>query len=99
MLEGSDVVVSAVAPDGRLAGFTRAISDGVYHAKIFDVIVAPEWQGRGVGAELMRRAHRHPALASCRRIELVCLEELIPFYEALGYAAEERRVLAKRLDA
>jgi len=33
----------------RLAGFGRAISDGVYQAALYDIAVVPEMQGRGVG--------------------------------------------------
>jgi predicted N-acetyltransferase YhbS len=84
MLAGSDLVLSAVA-GGELVGFVRAITDGVYRATIFDVIVRPDWRSRGAGAELIRRAHEHPVLAGCRRIELICLEEMVPFYERFGY--------------
>ena len=84
MLEGSDLVIAATA-GGKLAGFVRAITDGVYRAKIFDLIVDPEWRGRGLGVELIERAHSHPALAECRRISLICLEDMVPFYEARGY--------------
>ncbi len=85
-LAGSDLVLSAVERDGGgLIGFVRAITDGVYRGTIFDLIVAPEWRGRGLGAELLERAHAHPALVRCRRIELICTEEMVPFYERFGY--------------
>ncbi|MCL4286687.1 MAG: N-acetyltransferase, partial [Thermoleophilia bacterium] len=42
MLAGSDVVISAVTEEGgELAGFVRAITDGVYRGVLFDLIVAP----------------------------------------------------------
>jgi len=40
--------------DGRLAGFGRAISDGAYQAAIYDVAVAPEHRGKGLGAKIMK---------------------------------------------
>ncbi len=87
MLHGSDLVLAATPRDrpGELAGFVRAITDGVYRASIFDLIVAPHWRDRGLGAELLERAHAHPVLAGCGRIELICLEEMVPFYERFGY--------------
>ncbi|PLX41344.1 MAG: GNAT family N-acetyltransferase [Deltaproteobacteria bacterium] len=34
---------------GRLAGFGRALSDGVHEAAIYDVALRPEYQGSGGG--------------------------------------------------
>ncbi len=40
--------------DGRMVGFGRAISDGVYQAAIYDVAVVPEFQGGGIGAIIVK---------------------------------------------
>jgi GNAT superfamily N-acetyltransferase len=90
MLAGSDLIISATDPDGGLAGFIRAITDGVYRATIFDLIVRPDHRDAGIGAELIRRAHEHPILAGCRRIELICVEEMAPWYERFGYELAPR---------
>jgi len=87
MLAGSDVVISVVeVASGELVGFVRAITDGVYRGVLFDLIVTPRYRGRGLGAELVRRVHDHPAMAGCGRIELICTGSMVPFYERLGYA-------------
>lgn len=100
MLAGSDVVISVVeVGSGELVGFVRAITDGVYRGVLFDLIVAPRYRGRGLGAELVRRVHDHPAMAGCSRVELVCTESMTPFYERLGYAlapAERLRMIWRR---
>jgi GNAT superfamily N-acetyltransferase len=85
MLAGSDAVVSAVDGDGALVGFARALSDGAYRSTIFDLIVAPEWRERGLGRALVERILATPALERCRRTDLVCKEEVAPFYESLGF--------------
>ncbi len=36
-----------------LVGAGRAITDGVRYAVIFDVVVLPEYQGRGIGKQIM----------------------------------------------
>lgn len=42
------------AYDGeKLVGFARAISDNCYYTNIFDVIVRPEYQGKGIGKKMM----------------------------------------------
>jgi ribosomal protein S18 acetylase RimI-like enzyme len=51
--EASRVVVF-LYEGGRLAGFGRAISDGAYQAAIYDVAVQPEFQGRGLGRQVVQ---------------------------------------------
>ena len=46
---GSFLVAAAFAPDGRLAGVGRSLSDGVSDAYIQDVMTAKEFRRRGVG--------------------------------------------------
>ena len=36
-----------------LIGFGRAISDGAYQAAVYDCAVLPEFQGRGIGKQIM----------------------------------------------
>ncbi len=53
-ISGALFVVSAW--DGEvLAGFARAISDGVMNAYISTVAVLPAYRRRGIGREMMRR--------------------------------------------
>ncbi len=39
--------------DGQPIGFGRAISDDAYQAAIYDVVVAPEFQRKGLGHAIM----------------------------------------------
>ena len=41
--------------DQTLIGMARAISDGVYQAAVYDMVVLPEYQGQGVGREILNR--------------------------------------------
>ena len=40
--------------DGRLVGFGRVISDGVYQAAVYDMAVIPEYQRQGIGTMIMQ---------------------------------------------
>jgi predicted GNAT family acetyltransferase len=40
---------------GRLVAFARVLTDGVFKAFVFDVIVCGAWRGRGLGSRLLRR--------------------------------------------
>ena len=82
MLDASDVVVGLVdSASGALVAFARALTDGVYKALVFDVIVAGGRRGGGLGERLMEELVNHPMLAPIEHIELYCLAELVPFYE------------------
>ncbi|NKB48414.1 MAG: GNAT family N-acetyltransferase [Alphaproteobacteria bacterium] len=80
----SDAVVFAHA-DGVLVGAARALSDGVYYATIYDVAVAPEHQGCGVGRQMVS------ALLSKLPVERVFLTSVFGkegFYERFGFLAQ-----------
>ena len=70
-----------------LVAFARTITDGVYKAMIFDIIVKTAWRGTGLGGLLMETVMNDPALASVQHRELYCLEEMLPFYEKWGFTA------------
>ena len=87
MLEGSDVVIGFQAEaDERLIAFARALSDGVYKALVFDVIVTEAWQGTGLGRRLIDAVLAHPRVASVRHVELYCRAEMLPFYDRWDFA-------------
>jgi len=39
--------------NGKLVGFGRAISDGVYQAAVYDMAVIPDYQRQGIGSVIM----------------------------------------------
>ncbi len=78
------------------SGFARVLTDRVFKAFIFDLIVVPEHRGRGLGEALMRRILDRPDLAAVRHFELYCLPEMAPLYERLGFSAEVGGILLMR---
>lgn len=89
MLAESDVVVGLADSDSReLLAFARALTDSVYKAVIFDVIVRSDRRGTGLGDRLMEAVLGHPDVADVDHVELYCLEELVPFYERWGFTDE-----------
>ena len=87
VLHGSFRVVLAIDDQqgpGRIVGFVNMISDGVLTAFIPWLEVLPEYQGRGIGTQLVSR------ILDCEQmysIDLVCDEPLLPYYARLGMTA------------
>ncbi len=75
--------------DRRLIGCGRALTDYVYRASIWDVIVDPLYQGQDIGSEIIHRILHHPTM---QRVELfwLCTREKQAFYESLGFSAREQ---------
>jgi aralkylamine N-acetyltransferase len=66
----------------ELIGAGRAITDGVGYSVIFDVVLLPEYQGRGIGKQIMGfLADRSKAST----ILLYAVPEREGFYTKLGY--------------
>jgi ribosomal protein S18 acetylase RimI-like enzyme len=81
LLRGSSHVVLA-CEGRRVVGFVTAVSDGVLSAYIPLLEVLPDFQGRGIGKELTRRLL--VALDGLYMVDVVCDEDVAPFYAALG---------------
>ncbi|OQW37909.1 MAG: hypothetical protein A4E19_12085 [Nitrospira sp. SG-bin1] len=87
MLRHTDVTLCAWDGD-HLVGFGRVLTDFIYRATIWDVIVDRSYQGHGVGTEIVRRILTHPRLD---RVELFWLCTRRPgFYEKLGFSSKEQ---------
>ena len=84
VLAGSEVVMLATDPeaDGRVVGFITAVGDGVLASYVPLLEVLPEYRGQGIGTELVRRMLER--LGDRYMIDLVCDEDLVPFYERVG---------------
>lgn len=73
-----------LAMDGaRCVGFVNAISDGGFAAFVPLLEVRPEYRGRGIGAELVRRMLA--SLDGHYSIDVVCDDDVVGFYERLGF--------------
>ncbi|MEJ7615106.1 MAG: N-acetyltransferase [Candidatus Fervidibacter sacchari] len=74
-------------PSSRIIGFVhfRCCKDG--HATIYEIVVAPEWRGKGVGRKLVEAVCTHARSHSCTRLRLKCPIDLPAngFYQRLGF--------------
>jgi ribosomal protein S18 acetylase RimI-like enzyme len=83
MLAASTVVVTAWQGQ-RLVGFGRATSDGVFRATLWDVVVATDQQGGGIGRQLVDALLRSRPLRSVERTYLMTTQSS-GFYQQIGF--------------
>ena len=69
----------------KLIGFGRVIADGVHHALIVDLIIHPEYQGKGLGSKLLERLVTKCKDNKIRDIQLFAAKDKFAFYENLGF--------------
>jgi ribosomal protein S18 acetylase RimI-like enzyme len=65
--------------------FCRVLTDFVFRATIYDVIVAPPHRGQGLGRRLLDAITTHPRLQNVSVLWLCCEPDRVPFYEKWGF--------------
>ena len=89
MLDHSDEVIGLRDSDtGELVAFARVLTDYVYRAFVFDVIVEESRRGSGLGRRVMDAIVDHPSLSEVERLELYCSEDQTSFYEQWGFSTD-----------
>ena len=72
----------------KLVGFGRTISDGILHALIVEMIVLPDYQGKGIGSRILEELVGQCEAEGIRDVQLFCAAGKAGFYEKYGF---ERR--------
>lgn len=82
-IANSHPVITVWEQDHQI-GFARATSDGIYRAVIWDVVIHPEYQGVGLGRQLLDTLLKHPHLSRVEKIYLMTSQKQ-GFYQHLGF--------------
>jgi len=90
MLASSDYLFGIVElSSGRLCAFARVMTDSVFRAVVFDVVVHPEFRGRGLTKLIFDSILSHPVLARVEQLLLFCKGDVLPLYERFGFEEYE----------
>ena len=87
VVQSSDLVVGICDANDNLVAFARVLTDWIFRATVYDVIVASDHRGHGLGDRVMRELLSNPALALVQHVDLHCRPELVAFYERLGFSS------------
>tara|TARA_B110001454_G_C12582618_1_gene376765 strand:+ start:328 stop:762 length:435 start_codon:yes stop_codon:yes gene_type:complete len=91
-------IIHVAEIDGRIVGSTtllieqKFIHDGGFVGHIEDVVVEKEFEGRGIGMKLVISLLEKAEEMNCYKTILDCKEELIPFYERIGFKKESKQM-------
>lgn len=84
----SSLPIGAYTADGAVAGFCRIVTDGAMFAYLRDVLILPDFRGKGLGLALCRRALEHPDLARVNNW-LLRTKDAQALYTRLGFTPVE----------
>lgn len=76
---GTDEAV-ALADGGDLLAAARVLTDDIYYAHVYDVVVDADRRGEGLGHRLMAALVEHPELDGVRAWEVACEPSVAEFY-------------------
>ena len=85
-----------VEGEEKLVGFARVISDYATTYYLCDVIVDPEYRGRGLGTALVSHIESRPEYAGLRGFLIT--RDAHALYQKFGYAVLNDRVMVKSLN-
>ncbi|MDC0063555.1 GNAT family N-acetyltransferase [Candidatus Nitrosopelagicus sp.] len=98
IIANPDHVIHVAEIDGRIVGSTtllieqKFIHNGGRVGHIEDVVVSKEYEGRGLGIKLVSSLLEKAKLMNCYKTILDCKDELIPFYERIGFKQESNQM-------
>ena len=98
IIANPDHVIHVAEIDGRIVGSTtllieqKFIHNGGRVGHIEDVVVSKEYEGRGLGIKLVSSLLEKAKLMNCYKTILDCEDELIPFYERIGFKQESTQM-------
>ena len=93
-----DHIIHVAEIDGKVVGSTtllieqKFIHEGGKVGHIEDVVVSKEFEGRGIGIKLVTSLLEVAKTKNCYKTILDCKNELIPFYERIGFKQESNQM-------
>jgi GNAT superfamily N-acetyltransferase len=72
----------------RLIGFARATSDHAFNATIWDVVVHPDFQAKGLGKALMKYVLKKLRSEEISNVTLFADPHVVDFYRTMGFVAD-----------
>ncbi len=88
MIHGSSLCCSVHYENQEIVAFCRVLTDFIFRATLWDILVHPDHQGKGVGSALMEYVLQHPSLRETPLI-LAFTGDLGPFLGKFGFSGSD----------
>jgi len=98
IIANPDHIIHVAEINGKIVGSTtllieqKFIHNGGRVGHIEDVVVSKEYEGKGIGIKLVNSLLKKAKVMNCYKTILDCQEELIPFYERIGFKQESNQM-------
>jgi len=98
IIANPDHIIHVAEIDGKIVGSTtllieqKFIHNGGKVGHIEDVVVSKEYEGKGIGIKLVNSLLENAKMMNCYKTILDCQDELIPFYERIGFKQESNQM-------
>ena len=98
IIANPDHIIHVAEINGKIVGSTtlfveqKFIHNGGRVGHIEDVVVSKEYEGRGIGIKLVSSLLEKAKMMNCYKTILDCQDELIPFYERIGFKQESNQM-------
>ena len=98
IISNPDHIIHVAEENGKIIGSTtlfieqKFIHNGGKVGHIEDVVVSKEYEGRGIGIKLVNSLLEKARMMNCYKTILDCQDELIPFYERIGFKQESNQM-------
>jgi glucosamine-phosphate N-acetyltransferase len=98
IISNPDHIIHVAEDNGKIVGSTtllieqKFIHNGGCVGHIEDVVVSKEFEGRGIGIKLVTSLLEIANIRNCYKTILDCKDELIPFYERIGFKQESKQM-------
>ncbi|MFP8644309.1 GNAT family N-acetyltransferase [Priestia aryabhattai] len=79
----SSNVVAIAYDENKIVGFGRALSDGVFNAAIYDVVIDEQYQNKGIGQKIIENLLAQLKDISC--VHLISTAGNEEFYRKAGF--------------
>lgn len=84
LVKNVTISLTARTESGRIVGVLFGLTDRAYWLYVTDLGVDREYQGRGIGRTLMRKAHEIAGGEKDIAVYLIANDQAVPFYERIG---------------
>ena len=91
-------IIHVAEDNGKIVGSTTLLIEQKFIHKggcvghIEDVVVSKEFEGKGIGIKLVTSLLEIASRKNCYKTILDCNDELIPFYERIGFKQETNQM-------